>query len=112
MKLQSSILRNSPCVLTLILAVGTVRQPAQDKADTTATQEKQSKVQPGFRKLPRDNEGLEKAQEAPDFLRRRQDWFFKPRAFPLGFIPQGARERAMQQKIQIYMRERRMGQLG
>jgi len=112
MKLQSSILRNSLFVLTLTLALGTVRLPAQDKADTTATQEKQSKVQPGFRKLPRDNEGLEKAQEGPDFLRRRQDWFFKPRAFPLGFIPQGARERALQQKIQMYQREGRLGQFG
>src|SRR5881296_1302309 len=108
MKLQSSILRNSLFVLTLTLALGTVRLPAQDKADTTATQEKQSKVQPGFRKLPRDNEGLEKAQEGPDFLRRRQDWFFKPRAFPLGFIPQGARERALQQKNQMYQREGRL----
>src|SRR5207253_10710907 len=108
MKLQSSILRNSLFVLTLTLALGTVRLPAQDKADTTATQEKQSKVQPGFRKLPRDNEGLEKAQEGPEFLRHRQDWFFKPRAFPLGFIPQGARERALQQKAQMYQREGRL----
>jgi len=62
--------------------------------------------------MPRDNEGLEKVQEGPEFLRRRQDWFFKPRAFPLGFIPQGARERALQQKIQMYQREGRLGQFG
>src|SRR2546423_1602664 len=112
MKLQSSIFRNSLFFLTLTLALGTVRLAAQGKTDANAAQHKQSNPQSGFRQLPRDNQGLEKAQEEPEFLRRRQDWFFKPRAFPLGFIPQGARERALQQKIQMYQREGRLGQFG
>src|SRR6266446_982096 len=112
MKLQSSIFRNSLFILVSTLALGTVRVTAQDKADAIAAERKQPKAQSGFRPMPRDNEGLEKVQEGPEFLRRRQDWFFKPRAFPLGFIPQGARERALQQKIQMYQREGRLGQFG
>src|SRR3989442_6668944 len=112
MILQSLFLFHSLFFFTLAQAPESVHWPPQERVGSTATQEKQSKVQPGFRKLPRDNEGLEKAQEGPDFLRRRQDWFFKPRAFPLGFIPQGARERALQQKIQMYQREGRLGQFG
>src|SRR5436190_20429934 len=108
MKLQSSIFRNSLFVLTLTLALGTVRLAAQGKTDANAAQHKLSNPQSGFRQLPRDNQGLEKAQEEPEFLRRRQDWFFKPRAFPLGFIPQGARERALQKKAQMYQREGRL----
>jgi hypothetical protein len=56
-------------------------------------------------------EDLEAKQEGADFLRRRQDWFFKPRAFPLGFIPRGARERALQQMRQMYERQGRLSQL-
>src|SRR5690242_10954025 len=58
--------------------------------------------------IARDSKDLEELQEGADFLRRRQDYFFKPRAFPIGFIPQGARERALQQKIQMYQREGRL----
>ncbi len=112
MKLQSLILRNSLLLLTLILALPAFRAAAQSKPDTAQSQEKQSKPQQGFRPLPRNDAGLEAAQEGPEFLRRRQDWFFKPRAFPLGFIPQGARERALQQKIQMYQREGRLGFFG
>src|SRR6266850_8348772 len=108
MKLQSLILRNSLLVLTLILAVPAFRAAAQTKPDSASAQEKQSKTQQGFRPLPRNDAGLEEAQEGPEFLRHRQDWFFKPRAFPLGFIPQGARERALQQKAQMYQREGRL----
>jgi len=108
MKLQSLILRNSLLVLTLILAAPAFRAAAQSKPDSASAQEKQSKTQQGFRPLPRNDAGLEEAQEGPEFLRHRQDWFFKPRAFPLGFIPQGARERALQQKAQMYQREGRL----
>src|SRR6266852_581031 len=108
MKLQSLILRNSLLVLTLILALPAIRAVAQSKLDADRSLEKQSKSAQGFRPLPRNNAGLEATQEGPEFLRRRQDWFFKPRAFPLGFIPLGARERALQQKIQMYQREGRL----
>src|SRR2546423_255946 len=57
--------------------------------------------------ISRDAKDLEELQEGSEFLRRRQDYFFKPRAFPLGFIPRGARERALQHKIQMYQREGR-----
>ncbi len=102
MKLQSLILRNSLFFLTLTLALPAFRAVAQSKPGADQPQEKPSKLQQGLRQLPRNDAGLETAQEGPDFLRRRQDWFFKPRAFPLGFIPQGARERALQQKTQAF----------
>jgi Bacterial Ig-like domain (group 3)/IPT/TIG domain len=108
MKLQSLILRNSLFFLTLTLALPAFRAAAQSKPDADQAQEKPSKLQQGLRQLPKNDAGLEAAQEGPDFLRRRQDWFFKPRAFPLGFIPQGARERALQQKKQMYDREGRL----
>jgi hypothetical protein len=113
MKLQTSAVRNSLFLFAVILALAGVRAAGQTKPESSATaqaaaQEKQSKAQPGLTPLPRDDAGREKAQEGPEFLRRRQDWFFKPRAFPLGFIPQGARERALQHKSQMYQREGRL----
>jgi Big-like domain-containing protein len=120
MKLQSSAIRNSLFVLTLILTLPAFRAAAQSKPDAAAAPaarakpdaaqapEKQSKSQPGLKPVPRDADGRELVEEGPDFLRLRQDWFFKPRAFPLGFIPQGARERALQQKKQMYQREGRL----
>jgi hypothetical protein len=112
MKLQSLILRNSLLILTLLLALPAFRAAAQSKPDAAQSKEKQSKTQQGYRPLPRKDAGLEAAQEGPEFLRRRQDWFFQPRAFPLGFIPQGARERALQQKAQMYQREGRLNLFG
>src|SRR5260370_1676114 len=112
MKLQSLMLRNSLLILTSLLALPAFPAAAQSKPDAAQSQEKQAKQQRGFRPLPRNDAGLEAAQEGPEFLRRRQDWFFKPRAFPLGFIPQGARERALQQKIQMYQREGRLSLFG
>src|SRR6266436_5813354 len=111
MKLQSLVLRNSLLLLTSLLALPAFRAAAQSKPEAAQSQEKQSKPQQGFRPLPRSDAGLEAAQEGPEFLRRRQDWFFKPRAFPLGFVPQGARERALQQKNQMYQREGRLSLL-
>src|SRR2546427_2301609 len=108
MKLQSLMLRNSLLILTSVLALPAFRAAAQSKPDAAQSQEKQPKPQQGLRELPRNDAGLEAAQEGPEFLRRRQDWFFKPRAFPIGFIPQGARERALQQKAQMYQREGRL----
>ena len=58
--------------------------------------------------LPREKDAKqEEDKEGADFLKRRQDWLFKPRAFPLGFIPRGARERALQQKSQMFPRQPR-----
>src|SRR5260370_3157471 len=107
MKLQSLMLRNSLLILTSLLALPAFRAAAQSKADAAQSKARQSKQQ-GYRPLPRKDAGLEPAQEGPEFLRRRQDWFFQPRAFPLGFIPQGARERALQQKDLMYQREGRL----
>jgi hypothetical protein len=93
------------------LALPGFRAAGQSKPDTAQAQEKQSKTQSGLRPMPRNDAGLEGVQEGPEFLRRRQDWFFKPRAFPIGFIPQGARERALEQKRQMYRREGRLSLL-
>lgn len=108
MKLNSSVVRNSLFVFAVMMALTGVRAGAQSKADVANPQEKQTKSQSGFKPFPRNDAGLEEAQEGPEFLRHRQDWFFKPRAFPLGFIPQGARERALQQKTLMYQREGRL----
>ncbi len=119
MKLQSLILRNSLFVLTLLLALPAFRAAAQSKPDTAPAaqataeaQARQSKSQPGLKPMPRDTEARESVEEGPDFLQRRMDWFFKPRAFPIGFIPQGARQRALQQKAQMYQREGRFSLIG
>ena len=118
MKLQSSVLRNSLFVLTLLLALPAFRAAAQSKPDavpdaqaTAQAEAKPASPKSGLKPMPRDGEELESLQEGPDFLRRRQDWFFKPRAFPIGFIPQGARERALEQKRQMYQREGRFSLL-
>src|SRR6266849_1923266 len=108
MKLQSLILRNSLFLLTVTLALPAFRAAAQTKPDAAQAEEKQSKAQQGFRPLPRNDAGLEAAQEGPEFLRRRQDWFFQPRAFPLGFIPHGARQRALQRMHQMLQNEGRL----
>src|SRR5258708_2245732 len=117
MKLQSMMLRNSLLLLTSLLALPAFRAAAQSKPDSAPaaqakpdaaqSQQKQSKPQSGLKPVPRGEDGQELVEEGPDFLRLRQDWFFKPRAFPIGFIPQGARERALEQKKQMYLREGR-----
>ncbi len=113
MKFQPFAVRNSLFIFVAMVALAGVRASAQTKPDSSATaqnatQEKQSKVQPGLKPLPHDDEGREAVQEGPEFLRRRQNWFFQPRSFPIGFIPQGARERALEQKRQMYQREGRL----
>lgn len=50
-------------------------------------------------------------QPVPDYLRRRpiylrQQWFYEQRAFPLGFIPGGSRQSALQ-KLDIMVAEQR-----
>ncbi len=119
MKLQSLTLRNFLFVLTLLLALPAFRATAQSKPDsapaaqaTAEAQARQSKSQPGLKPMPRDTEARESVEEGPEFLRRRMDWFFKPRAFPIGFIPQGARQRALQHKAQMYQREGRFNLIG
>ena len=69
MKLQSLMLRNSLFLLTLILALPAFWAAAQTKPDSASAQEKHSMRQQGFRPLPRNDAGLEAAQEGPEFLR-------------------------------------------
>ncbi len=90
-----------------MLALTGYRATAQTKPEPAPPQKKQSKSQQNLKPLPRSDNDRELVEEGPEFLKRRQDWFFKPRAFPLGFIPQGARERALQQKKLMYQREGR-----
>jgi hypothetical protein len=46
-------------------------------------------------------EGRFPEREDPDIVRLRAQWFFQQRAFPLGFIPAGVRERAIRQMQQM-----------
>jgi hypothetical protein len=39
----------------------------------------------------------EREVESSDLIKKRADWFFRPRAYPLGFVPVGARQRALEQ---------------
>src|SRR5260370_32353175 len=117
MKLQSLILRNSLLLLTSLLALPAFPAAAQSKPDSAPaaqakpdaaqSQQKQSKPQSGLKPVPRGEDGRELVEEGPDFLRLRQAWFFKPRAFPIVIIPQRAREPALEQKKQMHLREGR-----
>src|SRR5215469_8690472 len=125
MKLESSTFRNSLLLVlrnslflfaALLLAASWARVSAQTKdkkastrtaAATSGSQQAEAKPKSNLKPLPRADESRERLQEGQDFLRRRQDWFFKPRAFPLGFIPQGAPQRALEQRRLMYQREGR-----
>src|SRR3989454_11092 len=43
--------------------------------------------------------------EGSDIIRRRQEWFYKQRTYPLGLIPAGARLRALQHLEEMRKRE-------
>jgi hypothetical protein len=43
----------------------------------------------------------ENERDSATLIRKRADWFFKQRAYPLGFIPAGARMKAIQQMEQM-----------
>src|SRR5205807_6156879 len=65
---------------------------AQDKrASEEAPTERSSYSREG-RSSPPSRE----VAEGPGFIRLRAEWFFKQRAFPLGYIPAGARLKATQ----------------
>ncbi|MBZ5527825.1 MAG: hypothetical protein LAN71_08000 [Acidobacteriia bacterium] len=49
----------------------------------------------------------DREREGAEFLKRRQRWFYQQRAYPLGFIPQGARARALEQLRQMHNSQRR-----
>ena len=103
MKLRSSLLRTSFLACAVLLFLGTVRVAAQsEKRDGATNASTKTKKLTKLKSGQEDKTQIESAQEGPEFLRRRQDWFFKPRAFPIGFIPEGARERALQQKTLMY----------
>src|SRR6266481_7899913 len=108
MKLYSPMLRNSLFLLAVILALPAFRATAQTKPDSAQAQQTQSKPQSGLKPMPHDEDGREAVEEGPEFLKRRQDWFFKPRAFPQGFIPQGARQRALYRMHQMLQNEGRL----
>src|SRR5467141_211590 len=108
MKLHSLTLRNSLFLLAVILALPAFRATAQTKPDAAQAQQTQSKPQSGLKPMPHDEDGREAVEEGPEFLKRRQDWFFKPRAFPQGFIPQGARQRALDRMHQMLQNEGRL----
>src|SRR2546428_13901698 len=40
---------------------------------------------------------LASAQESEDLIRRREAWFYAQRAYPLGYIPSGARVKAIEE---------------
>jgi hypothetical protein len=48
----------------------------------------------------------DREREGAEFLKRRQQWFYHQRAFPLGFIPQGARARAFEHLRQMHNAQR------
>src|SRR5258708_590149 len=108
MKLHSLTLRNSLLLLAVILALPAFRAAAQTKPDAAQAQQTQSQSQSGLKPMPLDEDGREAVEEGPEFLKRRQDWFFKPRAFPQGFIPQGARQRALYRMHQMLQNEGRL----
>ena len=91
------------CFLTLRRTTFAQNQQNAKSQNTVSSAKKSQNLKP----VPRGKD-MESNQEGADFLRRRQDWFFKPRAFPMGFIPQGARERALQQMREMYQREGRL----
>ncbi len=109
MKLQSLFLRTSLIIFSVVPLLCATRASAQSKTGTSTATVTKSETQAKAKPLPRDNAKLKASQEGPEFLRRRQDWFFKQRSFPIGFIPQGARERALQQRREMYRREGRLG---
>ena len=44
--------------------------------------------------------------ESTNVQQRRAEWFFQQRAYPLGYVPTGARLRALEQLDQMQERER------
>lgn len=67
------------------------RLRAQDKPAVTPPAGKPTAERPRILALHAAGE----EREGAAFLQRRQRWFFHPRTYPLGFIPAGARERAL-----------------
>src|SRR5258706_3569636 len=108
MKLHSLTLRNSLLLLAVILALPAFRAAAQTKPDAAQAQQTQSQSQSGLKPMPLDEDGREAVEEGPEFLKRRQDWYCKSRAFPQGFIRQGARKRALDRMHQTLQNEGRL----
>jgi photosystem II stability/assembly factor-like uncharacterized protein len=44
-------------------------------------------------------------EEDAEFLRRREEWFYRQRAYPLGFIPAGVRLKALEHRRQMEERQ-------
>src|SRR5262249_22720193 len=55
----------------------------------------------------------EDEEEGPEFLRQRAEWFYQQRAYPLGRIPAGVRQRALEHRkaMEARQQEERAAQL-
>lgn len=52
-----------------------------------------------------------KAKDEDEAVRQRMEWFYRQRAFPLGYIPEGARGKALQELDRMLEREGRLVRL-
>ncbi len=52
-----------------------------------------------------------KAKDEDEAVRQRMEWFYHQRAFPLGYIPEGARGKALQELDRMLEREGRLVRL-
>jgi hypothetical protein len=79
-------------VVTLLLPVGPTGAQLKPMSAAAPSSDAQSAVA-----APAED----REREGAEFLKRRQQWFYHQRAFPLGFIPQGARSRALEHLRQM-----------
>src|SRR6266478_1008157 len=111
MKFQPSVVRNSLFIFVAIVvlgvlvdAVGAQEKPtANDKAASAAKFRAAKKQVSGAAAVDAD-ESSDKGrkgqvdQDGPDAIRKREEWFYKQRAFPNSTLPPGARLKAYQHR--------------
>lgn len=91
-------------------AFGQQSAPPAASSQAAESPQDQQKTQRLLRSALHAEDGeREGVGEGPEFLLRRQQWFFRQRAYPLGFIPQGARERALEEMDRMIQREISLG---
>jgi photosystem II stability/assembly factor-like uncharacterized protein len=78
--------------LSLVAVPGSAQQTAQEKTQARETQARPAR-------------GDSERREADD-VRRRDEWFYRQRAFPLGRIPGGARQAALDRKEEMRRAQR------
>lgn len=81
--------------------------PSQSPQQPTAPARKKSTAPPAQSAPPPSGEGA--ANFRDDNPGERERWFYEQRAFPLGFIPFGIRQRAVAAREAMRDRERRLG---